>query len=310
MKKSRRIKQLAGITIIFATAGMFGWYLWSHPEFITELRQTDPMAIIGVIVINFVLIAVLSMIYSYTVRLTGKTIQPGENFLLTIYSSIANFFGPLQSGPGVRAAYLHKKHGVRLRDYTYATLLYYAIFAVINALFLFIGRQPWWMTSLFALAVATISYLVMRWSGQRLTLSKDGSSSSLHLAPHLLIGLILLTFLQVSLVACRYYTELRATNASVTVGQAISYTGAANFALFASITPDGVGVREAFLLFSQKIHGVSTPEIIKANLLDRASYIVFLALLFVVAMALHAKERILNSTSLGSNAEPKTPKAL
>ena len=70
------------------------------------------------------------------------------------------------------------------------------------------------MTSLFALAVATISYVVMRWSGQRLTLSKDGSSSSLHLAPHLLIGLILLTFLQVSLVACRYYTELRATNAT------------------------------------------------------------------------------------------------
>jgi hypothetical protein len=40
---------------------------------------------------------VLAGIYQFTVQIAGKKLGTKENFLLTIYSSIANFFGPLQT---------------------------------------------------------------------------------------------------------------------------------------------------------------------------------------------------------------------
>jgi uncharacterized membrane protein YbhN (UPF0104 family) len=113
----------------------------------------------------------------------------------------------------------------------------------------------------------------------------------LQLTPRLVGGLIGFTALQVSLIAVRYYLALRATGAQVSIGQTLSYTGAANFSLFVSLTPDGVGIREAFLLFSQQIHHVSTHAIVAANILDRATFVIFLAILFAIALMLHAKER-------------------
>lgn len=245
------------------------------------------------------LIAVLTVVYSYTVRLAGGVIAPRENVLLTFYSSIANFFGPLQSGPGVRAIYLKQKHIVRLREYTLATLLYYAFFAIFSAVFLLIGTRPWWQTLCATVLTTAMCFFVLRWAKTKATTKNTKEVSRLHFSPHLLVALGFLTFLQLCLVTVRYYIELKATGAQVGVGQVVSYTGAANFALFASITPDGVGIREAFLLFSQNIHGVQASEIIKANLLDRACYLLFLALLFLVTLSLHAKQKLLSTKPFG-----------
>jgi uncharacterized membrane protein YbhN (UPF0104 family) len=97
---------------------------------------------------------------------------------------------------------------------------------------------------------------------------------------------------ELCVIASWYFVELRAVNPSISVGQAISYSGAANFALFVSVTPDAVGIREAFLLFSQHIHHVSTKDIISANVIDRAAYVLYLVLLLLFVISLHAKEKL------------------
>lgn len=276
--------------IIVITIAAFTWYLHGHPDYIDKLKQTDGRVVIALIAINFVLINVLAAIYQVTVRIAGKSLDRRENFLLTIYSSIANFFGPLQSGPGVRAVYLKKRHQIRLRDYTFATLIYYALYAVVSALFALVGARPWWQTVLAVAGAAGVSAAVLYWFRRRSR--RKEKQSYLQLAPRLLATLLLLVTVQISLITVRYYVELQAVHADVSIGQAVSYTGAANFALFVSVTPDGIGIREAFLLFSQRLHGVDTQYIVSASLLDRASYILFLGLLFVVALSLHAKDRL------------------
>ncbi len=283
------IKPALSVLIILATAVAFAWYLHAHPDYIAKLRHTDWRVVVILILINSILIMVLAAIYQATVRIAGKSLGRQENILLTIYSSIANFFGPLQSGPGVRAVYLKKRHQVRLRDYTFATLIYYAMYAVISALFALVGTRPWWQTLLAVAGAGGASVAVLHWFNRR---GKKKDRPRLQLLPKLLGTLLLLTAIQISLVAVRYYVELQAVQANVSIGQAVSYTGAANFALFVSITPDGIGIREAFLLFSQQLHGVDTHYIVAASLLDRASYIVFLGLLFLVALSLHAKDKL------------------
>lgn len=289
MSMKKYIRPILSALIIGATAIAFVWYLRTHPEYVSKLRLTDWRVVALIILVNSILIVVLAAIYQTTVRIAGKSIGRQENLLLTIYSSIANFFGPLQSGPGVRAVYLKKRHQVRLRDYTFATLIYYAMFAVISALFALVGTRPWWQTFLAVGGAAGVSIAVLYWFDRR---GQKKQRPHLQFVPRLLGTLLLFTALQVSLIAVRYYVELQAVQADVTIGQAVSYTGAANFALFVSITPDGIGIREAFLLFSQQLHGVDTHYIVAASLLDRASYIIFLGLLFLVALSLHAKDKL------------------
>jgi uncharacterized membrane protein YbhN (UPF0104 family) len=86
--------------------------------------------------------------------------------------------------------------------------------------------------------------------------------------------------------------ELHAVGAHPSIGQVVSSTGAANLALFVSLTPGAIGFRESFLYFSQSLHHISTANILSANLIDRACYVIFLLLLLVVVVSLHAGKKL------------------
>ncbi len=282
-------KRIVVVGILIATVLLFVRYFQTHPDYVAKLKQTDPIVIIWIVLTNFCLIGALAIINHVSVQMCRTDLGKRESLLLTIYSSLANFFGPLQSGPGVRAAYLKTKYKILLRDFTFVTLIGYGIYAILSALFLVVGVLAWWQSVLVVLGAASLSIAVLWFVRNR---GKDtGLLSRLTIAPRLLTILVLATVAQVTLTAVRYGIELHAVGADVSIGQCISYAGAANFALFVSITPDGIGVREAFLLFSQQLHGVSTDDIVAASLIDRASYVIFLALLGVIALALHAHKR-------------------
>lgn len=289
MPVDRRIKNSLIVVILLVTLAVFVRFFAQHPDYIRQLGHTNPWWIVAVVLLNVPMVGLLVLVYDTCLKLCGKRLEWKENFLLTSYSSIVNFFGPLQSGPGMRAAYLKARHKVRLRDYTLATLLYYGLFAFFSALFLLVGTRPWWQTSLALTAVASFSTLVIRFFLKR---DKQPDSSQFNLTSDLLARLMLVTFLQVLLTAVTYFVELKAVNPHIGWGQAVSYSGAANFALFVSLTPDAIGFRETFLVFSRHLHHVSTANILSANIIDRGAYVIFLVLLFLVVLSMHAKDRL------------------
>jgi uncharacterized membrane protein YbhN (UPF0104 family) len=287
--RRKHVKNILVVLILLLTLAVFVHYFASHPQYFEQLKSVSLWWVVAVVALNIPMIGLLVLIYDACVRLCGKKMGLQENFLLTSYSSIVNFFGPLQSGPGVRAAYLKTRHQVRLRDYTLATLLYYGMFAFFSAIFLFAGNKPWWQTLLVAAGVVAVSGLFIRSFEKKDT---QPSESRFRLHRGLVVKLFVVTFLQVLLTAITYFVELRAVNPHIAWGQAVSYSGAANFALFVSVTPDAIGFREAFLVFSQNIHHVSTADIFSANVIDRLSYAIFLVLLFGVVLLTHAKSRL------------------
>lgn len=281
-----RLKQLLSIAIILTTVALFAWYFSKHPNYLTKLAGTNPLVVLWLLAVNAVLISVLTGVYFLQILLADKRLPAKENFLLTIYSSIINFFGPLQSGPGVRAAYLKSKLGISLKKYTLITLIYYGMFAAISAGFLLSGWFEWWQTCLAVIFVGWFSWWVIR------RYMRGGGEAERTVKTPLIYVLFAATFAQVSLMVVRYHSELIAVGAQPSILESIRYTGAANFALFVSITPDGIGIRESFLLFAQKIHDISPEHILAASLLDRASYVLFLVILFLIAVAMHAKKRL------------------
>lgn len=285
---SKRLRPWLAAIILLVTLTLVARFFIVHPQYLSQLKSVHAGIIIGVVLLYIPMLAILVGIYDATLKLCGKRLELKENVLLTSYSSIINFFGPLQSGPGVRAVYLKARHQIRLRDYTLATLVYYGLFAFFSALFLLVGNRPWWQTVLALIAVASISYLAIR----RFMRRRANTETQFGLRTLPLMSLAVATFAQVFLSAVIYFFELHAVNPSVHFGQAISYAGAANFSLFVSLTPGAIGFRETFLVFSQNLHHVSTSNILAASIIDRGAYIIFLGLLFIFVISVHAKDKL------------------
>ncbi len=286
--KSRYIKNVLSLVVLVSTIGVFIHFFQQHPQYIQQLLQTNHWFILLIISLYLIFIVILMFIYDACMHLCGTNLPLKEKLLLTSYSSIVNFFGPLQSGPGVRAVYLKAKYGVRLRDYTLATFTYYGIYAFFSAFFLLAGTRPWWQTLIALVIIASMSIAAVRFFIGRDT---QPGKSRFRLSGPALAALIIFTFLQVLLFAVIYFIELHAINSHITWGQAVSYTGAANFALFVSLTPGAIGFRESFLVFSKHLHHVSTANIFSANLIDRAAYVAVLGILFVLVLSMHAGKR-------------------
>lgn len=285
----KALKPALVIGILAVTLFLFARYIHAHPEYVDKLRHIDPIVIVWLMLANSALIATVAVINHVSAHICKVALGKSESLLLTIYSSLANFFGPLQSGPGVRAVYLKSKYKVLLRDFTFVTLISYGVYACTSALFLAVGVLAWWKTLAILLAVGLVSAAVITVSKNR---GKKGDMfNRLSFTPRFITILVAATILQVAFTAVRYGIELHAVGSTASVGQIISYAGAANFALFVSLTPDGIGIREAFLLFSQQLHGVPTNDIIAASLVDRAAYVIFLALLGIIAASLHIGRR-------------------
>jgi uncharacterized membrane protein YbhN (UPF0104 family) len=94
------------------------------------------------------------------------------------------------------------------------------------------------------------------------------------------------------IVTAYYFIELRAVSPHITLHQAIIYSGAANFALFVSLTPDAIGIRESFLVLAKRLHHIATPVILAANIIDRGAYLIYLLILFIFVLLVHAGDRL------------------
>jgi uncharacterized membrane protein YbhN (UPF0104 family) len=279
------IRPFLAVTVLAVTVFAFVRYVADHPGALHQLTNVSPLTLILLLGLYVVTLACLAFAQEGTLELCRTKLAHGEAFLLTSYTAIINFFGPLQSGPGFRAVYLKKKYGTKLRNYAFATFLYYLFYVGISALFLLSAFVSWTILAIAALAVTVLCIL-----GIRLNIPVLRRFRELKLTGAVKLGLA--TTAQLLVVSLIYFTELKTVDPSVHFSQALIYTGAANFALFVSVTPGAIGFRESFLLFSQNLHHISDSNIVSASLLDRGMYIVFLGLLFLAVIGLHAKEKL------------------
>jgi uncharacterized membrane protein YbhN (UPF0104 family) len=279
----RRLKPFLAVLILVMTTGVFIWYFVTHPTVKTQLSNTSFGVIITILGLYLLGIGALALVTLATLRLCKTKLALSESLLLTAYSSIVNFFGPLQSGPAFRAVYLKKVHNVSLKNYGVASIVYYFFYGAISGLLLISGLLGWWIL---LLIVGAVAFAIMV---QRVPKVKQRFSS---LDLHGWYYLFFATLLQIVIVAVIYFVELHSVAPGTSISQAIIYTGAANLALFVSLTPGAIGFRESFLLFSQNLHHISDSTIVAANILDRAMYIIMLLILAVAIFATHAQRHL------------------
>ena len=264
----KRLRPFLAIAVLLATVVVTVYFFRENPKIIDELKSTSPVTLGLVLALYLGFMVALGLVTKASINLCKGNLPRGEMVLLTAYSSIINFFGPLQSGPAFRAVYLKKRHGISLKNYTLASLLNYFFYAFFSGLLLISGVLGWWSV-LFGGLLLIIGYVALRVQFGPLKRMKEFQNNA--------IGFMAVAvFLQVTMLTLIFLAELRSVDSSVTIGQALVYTGAANFALFVSITPGAIGFRESFVFFTQQLHNIDTPTIVAASLIDRGVYVFML----------------------------------
>ncbi|HSW74373.1 MAG TPA: lysylphosphatidylglycerol synthase domain-containing protein [Candidatus Saccharimonadales bacterium] len=280
-------KTLVAALLLVATATVFAKYLHAHPEVLHQFKHLKWSTLVVLLALYAVWWGALAAVLQVTMHLYNKSMPLRENVMLSSYSSLLNFFGPGQSGPGLRAVYLKKKHGLGIKKYIFATLIYYAFYAIISAGMLFAGSLAWWKTVLGVLCASAASWVVLWWYARR---SQFQAEAGMQLP--ILGWLFVATVVQALAQFIIYFVEISTVKQGVGIGQALTYTGAANFALFVALTPGAIGIRESFLLFTEHLHHLGSGVIVAANVIDRAAYLVVLGILFIVVLALHAGKKL------------------
>lgn len=295
-----KLKKYIGVLVIALTFLVFGMYLKNNNEVITQIQKTNLATIIIVLALYSLMTVVLIVMSKLILTMSGLSLSNKENAFLTMYSSIINFFGPLQSGPGFRIVYLKKKHKLKVGEYFKVSLLYYLFFAIVSGLFL-INQLLGFLLSILAGVLALLAiriYLIYFSKIINIKLLQFGNYSNSNY-----LKLFWLTLLQLVIISTAYFVELTSVNSSISYSQALIYCGAANFSLFVSLTPGALGIRESFIFFSQKLHDIPTSTIISTSILDRSLFILFLALMFIVILLLHGKDYIRPSRSKSTVAD-------
>ena len=273
------LRSIAIIAVLLTTSCAAVYYFTHHPEVGHQLQTTSLIVVVVILGLYLAGVTALALITIATVRLCHIKLSSRESLLLTAYSSIVNFFGPLQSGPAFRAIYLKTKHGLNLKKYAGATLMYYFFYGSFSVILLLSGVLKWWLVPV-VVSGAVVTYVLLQQPVVSKRLQGIDKRGWYFLA--------LATLLQIIIVTVIYYVELQTVAPGTQVSQAIIYSGAANLSLFVSLTPGAIGFRESFLLFSQQLHHVSNSAIVAANILDRTLYVVLLLVLAIFIFGTHA----------------------
>ncbi len=163
----RYAKALLSVVVLLISLTTFVYYFHRHPEIWQQLQRTPPLTLLLILALYSLFSGSIAMVLHASLKLCGATLSKSESAVVTIYSSVINFFGPLQSGPAFRAAYLKKKHGVSLKNYGAATLLYYAVYAVMNSALLFSTALGWWLVLGIILSAISLMILIRSKYGLR-----------------------------------------------------------------------------------------------------------------------------------------------
>jgi len=235
----QHLRAVLAIGILVATAVAFGYYIKRHPQTLDQLRQVPPVIILALIILYAVAFMAYVLVTRASLHVYGKTMTVQENILFNAYSALINFFGPAQSGPIFRAAYLKKRHGLYIKKFMLTMLVYMGFLAIISAMFMVVGSRPWWQTLIAMVLVGAACFMVIKRYRQRSAINAGSGFNPIN------IGWIFgATLVQVTTLAVIYGIELRQIGSNASVGQILSYTGVSNFSLFVALTPGAIGIRE------------------------------------------------------------------
>jgi uncharacterized protein (TIRG00374 family) len=303
LARNHRIKNYLSFFILVATVILFVRYIVANHHEFSRLSDLNYGFLILIIFGNIMSLFINGIFIKIALEPFDKKIPVLESFYVSLISSVGNFFAPGGTGIGIRGVYLKRKHNVSYSDFLNTVAGNYVIvFFVISVGGLTSlgvlgshGNRGFTILLLAFAALFIIDFFLMTKQfskhGKRLIASPKlklpGKAILLNifegweLLTHnkkVLARLIALALFGYAVSLANNFFILKSLHISTSFAGLTLLVALSSLSVFINITPGNIGIKEALLVSSAQIIGLSTSETLSYAIVDRT--VLFFILFF------------------------------
>ncbi len=284
----RRWAKLAKNLIAALIVAGFCWYLWDHRADVGKTLQASPLQILGIVMLIMLGWAIAGTQTAIIYRSMRLRVTIWEGVMLTAAGGFGNYL-PMRAGTLVRAHYLKEVHGLGYARFggitglrTLLTLIAAGVAGMLGLcaialrqdgggsppLALFFGAMILLPISLMLVPLPKWSWMPLRLRG----LAHDFSDGydALRRQPWVGFSVVILFLAQYAALGLRFLISGSAIGAEMDVVVVMMMAPLAALTQFASITPGGIGLREAVMGYVAMSLGHSFADGVFIGAIDRA----------------------------------------
>lgn len=308
-------KKFFSYAITFFFLVIFLVYFILNIESFKIILGTSIWALVAIGLLKVIIFMLHGVLIKITVERFATALNIAEAIVVSVYSAIGNFFGPLLGGTGIRAVYLKKKHGLAYSKFISTLTSYYFILFLINSLFAIISliainiSDNWssfwlllffgaWLLGLLSLVVLKLPEKYRESSMKHQIFNKvirliyEAYDGWLLLKnhPNLMyrLGAVASGVFIVSLTAS--FIEFSVFDIEISLASLGLYTSLSVVSILFAITPGAIGIRETLLIFASDAMGITNEQVIQVAILDRA--ITYITLFVLGAITRSASKKL------------------
>lgn len=308
-RRNLSMKSVVSALILILTLFLFAQYILSNRDQFNIVGSIHWPMIALIVVANFASLAINGVFMKIVLKPFGKEISLIESFYVSVISSMGNFFAPGGTGIGIRGVYLKKKHQVKYSDFLNTVAGNYVIvFFVISLgglISLLAGDgndKPGFFVllmvfaGLFIIDLALILKPTSRLMNriiEKMPARIPGRSIVLRIFEgwDLLTSHVTILFKLLGLSAVGYgvslatnYLILSSLKIDIEFSGLMLLVALSSISIFINLTPGNIGIREAVLLASSQLIGLTTAQTISFSIVDRT---ILFCVLFIGWIATH-----------------------
>ncbi len=289
-------KKIISYAVVAVLVVLASYYIFKNIEVFKQLKLVAPelfIVMIGVFVLEYVLIGVMTI---ELLRPFGVRMRLWEAFGISVMTGFYNLITPFRGGMIARGAYLKKKHNFPYTDFL-ATLgaSFVLIFLVSGLMGLFASWMIWQSTGVLnwimiaIFGIITVGFLGVIIVAPKLPETKWSFANKVVRVVngwHLIRGnlrvvlvILVLSVVQLLILAALLKLQFLVFGIEVSYAACLLLVSVGILGLIISITPAGLGISEAILVFSAATIGISPAQSLSVALLGRAVSVVVLFVL-------------------------------
>lgn len=279
-------KKILGIIVLLALIVWLVHYGTSNYEQFKEISFVNPWLLVVIAIIFVVAYIPGSLVNYYTFLPLGLRLKALESYGLAIVTGFYNLITPFRGGMAVRAVYLKRKYNFTYTNFL-ATLAasYVLIFFIAAILGLFGILSIYQETGIINLVFVTLFsglFLVLlfviafspklpktryNWLNRFIEVINGWSIISKN--KKIILAISIMSLLQILLSAVGLFLQFQVFGITISYGAAIFLAAMGCLSLIIGITPAGLGINEAIIVFSASTLGITPVQSLSAALAGR-----------------------------------------
>lgn len=277
------------ILSIILLLGLLAWLIYygvSNYELFKEISFENPWLLIVIAIIFLIGYIPGSLINYYTFLPLGLRLKALESYMLAIITGFYNLITPFRGGMAVRAVYLKRKYNFTYTNFL-ATLAasYVLIFFIaailgllgILSIYLETGIINWVFVTLFFGLFLTLLFVIAfspklsktkhDWLNRFIEVINGWNIISKN--KKIIFAISIMSLLQILLSALSLFLQFKVFGIAISYGAAVFLAAMGCLSLIIGITPAGLGINEAIIVFSASTLGITPVQSLSAALAGR-----------------------------------------